>query len=66
MYSWEIDEILKNNNFNIDSGTYINICNTSPQINYIKYEPYGQYFEMWDCNGKYWKFKVYKKEKSIN
>lgn len=38
MYSWEIDKIIKEHNYNLPSSTYINICNSSPQLIYI-----GQY-----------------------
>lgn len=59
MYSCEIDTLLKSNNYNIDSQTYINICNTSPQLARIKYDPYGNYFEIWTKDNYYWKFTVY-------
>ena len=35
MYSWEIDKIIKEHNYNLPSSIYINICNTSPQLIYI-------------------------------
>ena len=35
MYSWEIDKIIKEHNYNLPSSVYINICNTSPQLIYI-------------------------------
>lgn len=60
MYSKEIQQILDSNNYNINSETYINICSTSPQIVRTKYNPYGNYFEMWG-NDEYWKFTVYRK-----
>lgn len=62
MYSCEIGNVLKLNNYNIDSDTYINICSTSPQITHVKYNLYDQYFEMWTNDGYYWKFNVYRKE----
>lgn len=62
MYSREIDSILKLNNYNIASDTYINICSTSPQITHVKYDPYSQYFEIWTNDDYYWKFNVYRKE----
>lgn len=62
MYSREIDNILKSNNYNIDSNSYLNICSTSPQIVHVKYNPYGQYFEMWTNDDYYWKFNIYRKE----
>lgn len=62
MYSREIEDILKSKNYNIDSHTYINICSSSPQIIHVKYDPYGQYFEIWTNDDFYWKFNVYRKE----
>ncbi len=61
MYSNEIQQIFESNNYNINSETYINICSTSPQINEIRYSPFGNYFEIW-ANDGYWKFSVYRKE----
>lgn len=62
MYSYEIDKIMRESNYNIDSNTYINICRTSPQINRIKYIPFENKIEMWTEDNKYWKFNVYLKE----
>lgn len=56
MYSCEINQTLESHNYNIDSETYINICNTSPQISRVKYESYGNFFEMWTDDNYYWKF----------
>ncbi len=66
MYSYEIDNILKNNNHAIDSEVYINIIQTSPQINHVKYSPYSDNYEMWSDIGEYWNFKVYNKERQKN
>ena len=61
MYSYEIQQTLESSSYNIDSETYLNICLTSPQIKEIKYNPYGNYFEIWASDG-YWKFTVYRKD----
>ncbi len=61
MYSYQIEQILESNNYNIDSETYLSICSTSPQIKEIKYSSFGHYFEIWASDG-YWKFSVYRKE----
>lgn len=63
MYSWEIDQKMNEWDYNIPSYLYIDILNTSPQIHHTKYNPYGDYFEMWTDDGSYWKFKVYPKER---
>lgn len=46
MYSHEIEQILKNQNYNIDSETYINICDTSTQISKAKYNSYIDKYEL--------------------
>ncbi len=60
MYSYEITNIMRQHNNNINANTYINIIQTSPQINHVIYRPFGSYYEMWDKNGCYWKFTVHK------
>lgn len=62
MYSWEINNFFKENNYNIESEDYLKICNSSSQISKVKYEPFGNYFEMWADDGYYWKINVYRKE----
>lgn len=59
VYSEEITELLKDKNYIIDSKTYIDIIRSSPQVNHIVYKPFGDYYEMWDSDGMYWKYKVY-------
>lgn len=60
MYDYEIQNLLEINNYNIDSETYINICQNSSQIREVKYNPYENCFEIW-TNESYWKFYVYRK-----
>lgn len=60
MFSWEISQLLSENNYNIDSETYLNICATSPQLDHISC---GQLFEIWSQDGYHWEFTVYRKEK---
>ena len=61
MYSYEISQILSENNYNITSETYLHICSTSPQLSCVKYNAWSDSFEMWDRENNYWKFKVYEK-----
>jgi len=58
MYSYEIDQVIKSQNYNIDSKTYINICNTIPQISQIIYTSFENMFEFWTSDKYYWKFKT--------
>lgn len=61
MYSYEISQILAENNYNIDHEIYLRILNSSPQIRFIHYDSFGDYFEMTDEENNYWKFNVYRK-----
>lgn len=45
----------------LPSTEYLKICETSPQLNHIKYTPYGNIFEAWSDDGDYFRFKVYYK-----
>ena len=58
MYSYEIDQILKSQNYNIDSKTYIHICKTIPQITRTKYNPFEENFDIWTNDSYHWNFKV--------
>ena len=58
MYDWEISNFIASRGGVISSKEYINICNTSPQLQGIKYNSFEDCFEAWsDYN--YFKFKVY-------
>lgn len=59
MYSWEIDRVMKENNFVLESKTYLQICNTSSQLSHIKFTSYYNFFEIWTNDNYYWKFSVY-------
>lgn len=61
MYSWEIDHILRENSYNIESDTYFHICKTSPQLIQIKYDDYSNFFEIKTSDNYYWKFQVFTK-----
>lgn len=61
MFSWEINQTLESQNYNIDSEAYTDICRTSPQITRVKYDPYSKSFEIWTNDNNYWKFSVHKK-----
>ena len=63
MYSYEINQTLEFQNYNIDSESYINICNTSPQISRVKYDSYDNKYEIWTNDNYSWKINVYRKEK---
>lgn len=62
MYSWEIHNELSKSNYIISSEVYKKICD-SPQIQKIKYEPFGDYYEIYTNDGYYWRFKVERNDK---
>ena len=59
MYSWEIDELLRKNNYEISAHTYLEMIKDSTQLTRIKYNPYSNTFDMWDEHGMCWSFRVY-------
>ena len=61
MFSWEIRDELEKYNYRISSEIYKKICD-SPQIQKIKYESFGDYYELYTDDGCYYKFTVYKGE----
>ena len=60
MFSWEIKKVLEENSYYIGSNTYINIVLSSPQIVYMKYDPFNDTVEMGDNEMNFWKFRVRK------
>jgi hypothetical protein len=61
MYDWEFQNYLTERNYKLTNNEYLYICNTCPQISRVKYNSFGDTFEIWtDCN--YFKFEVYYKE----
>jgi len=62
MYSYEIDQIIKSKNYHINPETYFQICNTSPQILRVKYDPFDNQYKIWTDDSYYWKFNIYRKE----
>lgn len=58
MYSWEIQELVELKNYIITIQDYINIIQTSPQIDHILYKDNN--FEMY--TNDYYKFKFKIKE----
>lgn len=58
MYSWEIQELVELKNYIITIQDYINIIQTSPQVDHILYKDNN--FEMY--TNDYYKFKFKIKE----
>lgn len=65
MYSWEIYEVIKNNNYNISVEDYIKILSTSPQIREVKYNVFEDNFNIYTEDNYNINFKVKKRERRI-
>lgn len=61
MYSSEIDNTMREKSHNLDSGTYLHICSTSPQICRVNYEPFENVFNIWTNDEWSWQFHVYRR-----
>lgn len=61
MYSWQVDELLKNNNYVINKNDYNSIVYSS-QIRHIKYDPFSDDFIINTDDGYSWRFTVDKGE----
>lgn len=59
MYDWELDDYLVSKNNIISNKEYKYICETCPQIDHVKYNAYGNYFEVWTKDGNHFMFQVY-------
>ena len=59
MYSYEIDNCIKEYNYNLPSKLYLKICKESPQISEVKYEPFENKFSIKTKDSYFWKFGVY-------
>lgn len=62
MYSWEIDQKIKQYNNQLPSSVYLEISNVqkNPQIDHVKYEAYSDSFTIWTNDDWCWNFQVYK------
>lgn len=58
MYSYEIDNTMKQYQYKIPSSIYIEICKNSPQIHYIARKGNDTYFIFTD-DGYEWYFDIY-------
>lgn len=58
MYSYEIDNIMHNNNYKISSSLYIDICRNSPQIIYVGRKSDTDYYIATN-DGYNWLFELY-------
>lgn len=62
MYSHEIQQLLELRRYLISHVEYLNILNSSPQINRVEYNPNSDEFETWTDDNYHFKYKVYLKK----
>lgn len=60
MYSHEIQQLLELRNYLLTVKEYFNICNTSPQIREVSYNPFENNFYIETKDNYNFKFKVKK------
>lgn len=67
MYSWEIQEYLKNRGYYVGGDDLLEVTSNiqNPQLNHIKYNPETREYKMWDKEGIYFKFKAMPYEEAI-
>ena len=47
LYDYELNDYLSNRNNILTSDEYMYVCNTCPQINHVKYDPFDNLFKVW-------------------
>ena len=62
MYSWELAELLKLRNYVLDVKEYFDICDTSPQITRVTYNPYNDNIKILTSDRYEFNFKIKRKE----
>lgn len=62
MYSHEIAELLKLRQYVLDVKEYFNICDTSPQITRVTYNPYDDKIKVLTSDSYEFNFKIKRKE----
>lgn len=60
MYSWELEQFIKERNYrlggdDLDRATSIQ---ENPQLNHISYNPYNNHYAMWDNEGNNFNFEA--------
>ena len=63
MYSYQIDNIMRENNYLLSRSDYLSINpNTSPQIARMTYDPFNNKFDVWTYDNYHWEFRVKQEE----
>lgn len=62
MYSWEIVKLLELRQYVLDVKEYFNVCETSPQITRVTYNPYDDKIKVLTSDKYEFNFKIKRKE----
>ena len=63
MYSYQIDTIMRENNYLLSRSQYLAINpNTSTQIARMTYDPFNNKFDIWTYDNYHWEFQVKQEE----
>lgn len=67
MYSWEIQEFLKERGYYIGGDDLLKLISVeeNPQLNHIVYNPYDNTYDMWDKDGNHFHFTPMPYEEAI-
>lgn len=60
MYSWELEQFIKERNFRLggdDLGRATSI-QENPQLTHIQYKAYDNHYNLWDSEGNYFTFEA--------
>ena len=58
MYSYEIEKLLKEKKFLINYKEYLEICNTSPQIDHVLYNKESDDIDIWTNDNYHFKIRI--------
>ena len=58
MYPYELRKFIEDRNYYLGGDDLLKASSSieNPQLNHIKYEPYENKYQMWDCEGNYYEF----------
>jgi len=62
MYSWEIAKLLELRQYVLDVKEYFDLCDTSPQITRVTYNPYNDKIKVLTSDRYEFNFKIKRKE----
>ena len=60
MYPHELEQYINSRNGKLTSAevAFVTDINLHPQLNHITYNPWDSSYNMWDCEGNHYHFKI--------